>query len=78
MTLNLVCFRHRGGDEANQRLLDGLNASGRLFLSHTRLGGRLTLRMSIGQTQTESRHVREAWRLIGEMASCISGGERSN
>jgi aromatic-L-amino-acid decarboxylase len=66
--LNLVCFRHRGGDDANQQILDRLNNSGRLFLSHTRLGGRLTLRMCIGQTTTQRRHVENAWRLICEAA----------
>src|SRR5262249_24305822 len=37
--LNLVCFRHREGDDATQRILDRANASGKLFLSHTRLDG---------------------------------------
>lgn len=59
--LNLVCFRHRGGDEVNQWLLDRLNASGRLHLTHTRLDGKLTLRLCIGQRSTERRHVEAAW-----------------
>ncbi|NLX96516.1 MAG: aspartate aminotransferase family protein [Rhodopirellula sp.] len=67
--LSLVCFRHRDGDTANQQLLERLNASGRLLLTHTRLDGKLTLRLSIGQTNTESRHVEEAWRAIQETAS---------
>jgi aromatic-L-amino-acid decarboxylase len=62
--LNLVCFRHRGGDDVNQRLLDHLNASGRLYLTHTRLQDRLTLRLCVGQTRTERRHVEAAWRAI--------------
>jgi len=62
--LNLVCFRHRGGDDVNQRLTDRLNATGRLYLTHTRLGGRLTLRLCVGQTHTEEHHVRAAWDLI--------------
>ena len=66
--LSLVCFRHRGGDEVNQRLLDALNASGRLYLTHTRLDGKLTLRMAIGTTGTEQRHVEAAWRAIREHA----------
>ena len=66
--LSLVCFRHRGGDEVNQRLLDALNASGRLYLTHTRLDGKLTLRMAIGATGTEERHVESAWRAICETA----------
>jgi len=51
--LNLVCFRLKGGDELNQQLMDALNRSGDLFLTQTRLSERLTLRMSIGQTNTE-------------------------
>ena len=66
--LSLVCFRHRGGDEANQRLMDELNASGRLYLTHTRLDGKLTLRMAIGATGTERRHVEAAWHAIRETA----------
>jgi aromatic-L-amino-acid decarboxylase len=66
--LNLVCFRHRGDDETNQRLLDRLNASGRLYLTHTRLDEKLTLRFAVGQTQTQQRHVEEAWSLISETA----------
>ncbi len=69
--LNLVCFRHRGGDAANQRILDTLNHSGRLLLSHTRLSDRLTLRMSIGQTNTKRHHVERAWRLICEAAADV-------
>jgi aromatic-L-amino-acid decarboxylase len=63
-SLNLVCFRLRGGDEENEALLGRLNASGALYLTHTRLGGRYTLRLSIGQTDTEERHVRAAWERI--------------
>ncbi len=66
--LSLVCFRHRGGDDANQRLMDALNASGRLYLTHTRLDGKLTLRLAIGATGTEHRHVEAAWRAIRETA----------
>jgi aromatic-L-amino-acid decarboxylase len=66
--LNLVCFRlRRGGDEANRALLERLNASGRLYLTHTVLDGCYTLRMSIGGTLTQERHVREAWELTSKM-----------
>lgn len=66
--LNLVCFRHVGGEAANQALLERLNRSGALYLTHTRLQGRYTLRLCIGQTYTEARHVERAWRLIQEAA----------
>jgi len=62
--LNLVCFRRKGSDELNQALLERLNASGELYLTHTRLGERYALRLSIGQTRTEERHVRSAWERI--------------
>jgi aromatic-L-amino-acid decarboxylase len=64
--LNLVCFRHKGGDEVNQTLMDRLNRSGELYLTHTRLNDRLTLRVCIGQTNTTHRHVERAWKLIQE------------
>jgi aromatic-L-amino-acid decarboxylase len=67
--LNLVCFRHVGGDEVSRRLLERLNASGRLYLTHTTLAGRYALRMSIGQSRTEERHVENAWRAIAETAA---------
>ena len=68
--LNLVCFRHRGGDdEANQALLDRLNRSGDLYLTHTRLQDRFTLRLCVGQTSTELRHVERAWQRIQEEAT---------
>ena len=59
--LNMVCFRHRGGDEITAGILEEVNASGRAFLTHTRLDGALALRMVVGQTNTERRHVRAAW-----------------
>jgi len=66
--LNLVCFRHRGGDAVNQQILDRVNSSGRLFLTHTRLGDQLTLRLCVGQTNTQLRHVRQAWGEISRAA----------
>ncbi len=62
--LNLVCFRLRSGDDDNQKLMDQLNQSGNIYLTHTRLDGKLTLRLCVGQTQTEARHVERAWQLI--------------
>jgi aromatic-L-amino-acid decarboxylase len=70
--LNLVCFRLRGGDEINQKLMERLNASGRLYLTHTRLAGHLTLRFSVGQTNTRQQHVERAWALIRETAQRLA------
>ena len=70
-----VCFRARfasraaeGQDDGNQRLMDGLNASGEVYLSHTRLHDRLTLRLAVANLRTQERHVRRAWELIREQA----------
>jgi len=62
--LNLVCFRHKEGEELNRKLLDRLNESGKLYLTHTTLAGRYTLRFCVGQTYTEARHVHQAWEQI--------------
>jgi aromatic-L-amino-acid decarboxylase len=64
-----VCFRHREGDEFSERLLARLNQGGELHLTHTKLADRYTLRMAIGGTWTERRHVESAWRTIVEVAS---------
>ncbi|HNB53517.1 MAG TPA: pyridoxal-dependent decarboxylase, partial [Anaerolineales bacterium] len=66
--LNLVCFRHKSGDAFNRTLLDNLNQSGELYLTHTVLDGKFTLRMCIGQTNTEERHVKAAWEKIQNLA----------
>jgi len=67
--LNLVCFRHHGGDELNQELMETLNAGGDLYLTHTRLSDRFTLRLVVGQTHTEEQHVERAWQAIQETAA---------
>jgi aromatic-L-amino-acid decarboxylase len=67
--LNLVCLRPRDGDDATQRVLDAVNATGRAYLTHTRLDGRLVIRVSIGQTRTERRHVEALWEELRNAAS---------
>lgn len=67
--LNLVCFRHQGGDEVNQAIMDGLNQRGDIYLTQTRLDNQLTLRLCVGQTQTDYPHVKRAWQLIQEVAA---------
>ncbi len=66
--VNLVCFRHTGGDDVNQRIMDRVNQSGEMYFTHSRLDGKLTLRLSIGQTHTAEPHVAKAWELIREAA----------
>ncbi len=62
--LNLVCFRHRGGDDATEAILERVNATGRAYLTHTRLDGRYVIRVNVGQSHTEERHVRALWELV--------------
>jgi aromatic-L-amino-acid decarboxylase len=66
--LTLVCFAHRDGDERTQKILDAANASGKLSLSHARLGDRMVIRFSIGQWRTKQRHVESAWKLIQSLS----------
>jgi aromatic-L-amino-acid/L-tryptophan decarboxylase len=70
--LNLVCFRHRESEEANEKLMNRLNASGDIYLTHTRLRGKFTLRLCVGQTNTERRHVERAWQRIQEEAENLN------
>ncbi len=70
--LNLVCFRHKAGDKFNELLLEQLNASGDLYLTHTRLADKYTLRLCIAQTYTEEHHVKLAWENILKQARLIN------
>ena len=70
--LNLVCFRMKSGDDDNQRLMEALNRSGDLYLTHTKLDGRIALRLCVGQTNTTERHVQHAWRRIQEEAGKLA------
>jgi aromatic-L-amino-acid decarboxylase len=68
---SLVCFRYapsglsdEEADAANQRILDEVNAAGDVFLSHTKLNGRFTIRLAIGNIRTEWEHIERAWELL--------------
>jgi aromatic-L-amino-acid decarboxylase len=69
---SVVCFRHHPADVDDEETLESINAailervnqSGEAFLSHTKLDGRYTLRLAIGNIKTEERHVRRAWELL--------------
>ncbi|HEX6194328.1 MAG TPA: aminotransferase class V-fold PLP-dependent enzyme [Jiangellaceae bacterium] len=67
--LNLVCLRHRDGDDPTRRVLDAVNATGRAYLTHTKLDDRLVIRVSVGQTRTERRHVEALWEELQKAAS---------
>lgn len=74
---SLVCFRYRGDDQFNQRLLAGINSTGQAFLSHTVLNGRFVLRFAIGNFQTTEQDIRETWDLIRETAHQIAAAEET-
>jgi aromatic-L-amino-acid decarboxylase len=70
---SVVCFRWRPAgrsltdaelNAANHQLMDAVNATGEIFLSHTRLHDRVSLRIAIGHLDTSERHVRRAWELL--------------
>jgi aromatic-L-amino-acid decarboxylase len=64
---SLVCFVHRGGDEATERVAAHLNASGDVYVTGSALpDGRRFVRVAIGQVTTEQRHVDRAWDLIDQ------------
>ncbi|UCH15599.1 MAG: aminotransferase class V-fold PLP-dependent enzyme [Bacteroidales bacterium] len=73
---NLICFRFKPGNitdneklnELNLQLLNKINNTGKIYLSHTRLKGIYTLRMATGQTNLEQKHVDQAWKVIQEQS----------
>jgi aromatic-L-amino-acid decarboxylase len=66
---SLVCFRREGGDKENEALLERVNASGEIFLSHTKLDGRYVLRLAIGNARTTEDDVRHAWDVLRREAA---------
>lgn len=74
--LNTICFRFNPENindesrlnELNSALLDITNDSGQVFLTHTKLKDKFTIRYVIGQTNVEKRHIEKGWNLIKEMA----------
>lgn len=77
VNVSLVCFRMNDGrsedklNELNRELLDRINATAKVFLTHTTLRGRYVIRMMIGQTNTREEHVRQAWNIIRKEAEKI-------
>jgi aromatic-L-amino-acid decarboxylase len=61
---SLVCFRREASDEENEAIVDRVNRSGELFLSHTRLNGRYVLRLAVGNERTTEADVRRAWQAL--------------
>jgi aromatic-L-amino-acid decarboxylase len=61
---SLVCFRRDGSDEENEEILERVNRSGELFISHTRVGGRYVLRLAIGSDRTTEADLERAWEVL--------------
>jgi aromatic-L-amino-acid decarboxylase len=69
--LSVVCFRRAGSDELNARILERVNADGRIFISSTRLGGRTVLRLAIGNERTTADDVALAWTILRQTAASL-------
>jgi len=70
--MNLVCFRHKTNNDFNLKLMNTINESGKIYFTHTKLNGQIVLRMNIGQTHLEGKHVKNAWDLIQETVKKLS------
>jgi len=68
---SLVCFRLDASDEDNERLLERVNDSGEIFLSHARLDGRYVLRLAIGNFRTTEDDVSLAWNVLRREAAAL-------
>jgi aromatic-L-amino-acid decarboxylase len=68
---SLVCFRREGTDEENERLLERVNDSGEVFLSHTRFADRYQLRLAVGNFRTTEDDVRLAWDVLRREAAAL-------
>jgi aromatic-L-amino-acid decarboxylase len=66
---SLVVFRRDGSDEENEQLESRVNASGEIFITHTKLDGRYVLRLAIGNARTTEDDVRRAWEVLNECAT---------
>jgi len=69
---SVVCFRYRGSDDDNRRILERVNATGEVFISGTVLRGRFTLHLAVGNHGTRPEHVRRAWEIVRREASAVA------
>jgi aromatic-L-amino-acid/L-tryptophan decarboxylase len=66
---SLVCFRRDGSDEQNEELLERVNGTGEIFISHARLNDRYVLRLAVGQERTMEADIRRAWDVLRQAAA---------
>lgn len=72
----LVCFRAcpagtKDLDVLNERIMNAINASGEAYLSHTKLDGKFTLRLSVGSIRVEQKHLENVWKLLNEQMNGV-------
>ena len=67
--LTLICFRHKKGDDFNQKLLNRMNESGKMYMTHTILKDQYVIRFSIGTATTNLDHLKSTWNCIEKYAS---------
>ncbi|CAL0309800.1 unnamed protein product [Lupinus luteus] len=79
-TFSLVCFRvlpppnsEDHGNKLNHDLLDSVNSTGSVFITHTVLSGEYILRLAVGAPLTEKRHVKGAWQILQDKATALLG-----
>ena len=80
VNFNVICFRYNPGSKAdselnaiNEKLLDLINADGRAFLSHTKLNGKYAIRLVVGQTNVEMKHVEKVLDVIFTAVKKLEG-----
>lgn len=78
VTLNVICFRYKPegkSDEElnsiNENLLHTINSTGKIYFTHTKLNGKYTLRLVVGQTNVTEKHINDAWKLIKKTARTL-------
>ena len=87
--LSLVCFRacptrdgetadERAGrlDHLNEQIMHAVNASGEAFLSHTKLNGRFTMRLAVGNIRTTEAHVSRVWQILQDACERLDAADR--
>jgi aromatic-L-amino-acid decarboxylase len=68
-----ICFRYLGSDDENRQIQERVNETGEFFISGTKLHGRYTLRMAIGNMHTTQAHIDRVWELIQAEAVKLAG-----
>ncbi|MBI5404096.1 MAG: aspartate aminotransferase family protein [Ignavibacteriae bacterium] len=78
VTFNVICFRYKPDGKTeeelnmlNEKILHSVNSTGKMYFTHTKLNGKYTLRLVIGQTNVTQNHLEKSWKLINETAKSL-------